>query len=46
MKWYVLQVSTGTEPETKNTLEKDGIPALSPVENRLIRSGGRWQQKI
>ena len=46
MKWYVLQVSTGTEPETKTTLEKDGIPALSPMENRLIRSGGRWQQKI
>lgn len=46
MKWYVIQVSTGTEPETKNILEKDGIPALSPMENRLIRSGGRWRQKI
>lgn len=46
MKWYVLQVLTGTEAETRDILTADGLEALAPEENRVIRSGGAWLQKV
>lgn len=46
MKWYVLQVLTGQEAETRDILMADGVEALAPAENRMIRSGGVWRQKV
>lgn len=46
MKWYVLQVLTGTEAETRGVLAAESFAALAPVENRMIRSGGMWRQKV
>lgn len=46
MKWYVLQVLTGAETETLDALAAEGFQALAPAENRMIRSGGAWRQKI
>ncbi len=45
MKMYVLQVSTGTEDDVKRELQRKGIRALVPTEERLLRSGGSWTQK-
>lgn len=46
MKWYVLQVLTGTEAATRDILAAGGVKALAPAENRMIRSGGAWRQKM
>lgn len=40
--WYVIQVMTGKEDEIATKLREQGIKALVPKENRLIRSGGCW----
>lgn len=40
--WYVIQVMTGKETDIARELKKQGIRALVPKENRLIRSGGSW----
>lgn len=45
MKWYVLQVLTGTETETRDALAEYGLTALAPRENRMIHSGGVWRKK-
>lgn len=42
--WYVVQVTTGRERDIAKELNGRGIRALVPVENRLIRRGGRWTQ--
>lgn len=44
-KWYVLQVQTGKETDILKRLESRGIKAVVPVENRLIRKGGKWIQQ-
>lgn len=43
--WYVIQVMTGKEDDIAWKLNEQGIKALVPKENRLIRSGGSWIQK-
>lgn len=43
--WYVIQVMTGSETAIAEKLSGQGIRALVPRENRLIRSGGSWRQK-
>ena len=43
--WYVIQVMTGKENDIAGKLKEQGIRALVPKENRLIRSGGAWIQK-
>jgi transcriptional antiterminator NusG len=43
--WYVIQVMTGKEDDTAGKLREQGIRALVPKENRLIRSGGTWKHK-
>lgn len=43
--WYVLHVQTGKEPEIRKQLARKGYTAYSPVEMRVIRSGGNWQDK-
>lgn len=43
--WYVLHVQTGKESEIRKQLSHKGYTAYSPVEQRLIRSGGNWQDK-
>ncbi len=40
--WYVIQVMTGKEDDIAGKLKEQGIRALVPKENRLIRSGGSW----
>lgn len=45
MNWYVLQVITGMEQEVAETIQKSGIHACAPVENRLIRTRGRWIER-
>lgn len=42
---YVIQVSPGREKELAGRLEGQGVRALVPRENRLVRSGGSWKQK-
>lgn len=42
---YVIQVMTGKEDDIAGTLKEQGIRALIPKENRLIRSGGKWIQR-
>ena len=44
-KWYVLQVLTGTETEVKQELIRRGVSAVVPIENRMIRQGGKWKEK-
>lgn len=44
--WYVIQVRTDKEMEIAESLKEQGIRALVPRENRLIRSGGSWTQKV
>lgn len=43
--WYVIQVMTGKEDDVAGKLKEQGIRALVPKENRLIRSGGSWSQR-
>ena len=40
--WYVLQVKTGAELAVAAELQKRGYWAVVPVENRMIRRGGKW----
>lgn len=42
---YVIQVMTGQEEAIAGRLNNQGIKALVPKENRMIRSGGVWRQK-
>lgn len=44
-KWYVLQVKTGYEERIAAELIDRGYAAVVPVENRLIRRGGKWHQQ-
>lgn len=44
-KWYVLQVTTGAEIEIQKELIRRGVTAVVPVENRVIRSGGKWCER-
>ncbi len=43
--WYVIQVMTGKENDIAGKLKEQGIRALVPKENRLIRTGGSWTQR-
>lgn len=43
--WYVIQVMTGREDEVAVQMNRQGIRALVPKENRMIRSGGAWTKK-
>ena len=36
---------TGKEDDIAGKLKEQGIRALVPKENRLIRSGGSWSQR-
>lgn len=45
MMWYVIQVMTGKENDIAGKLNEQGIKALVPKENRLIRTGGSWMQR-
>ena len=45
MKWYVLQVMTGAEDRIVRALKSQNVEAFSPQELRLIRHGGKWEQK-
>ena len=45
-KWYVLHVRTGSELDIAEQLRKRGFSAVVPTENRVIRKGGKWSQKI
>lgn len=44
-KWYILQVMTGAELDVMKELHRRGVGAVIPIENRVIRSGGRWKTK-
>lgn len=44
-KWYVLHVGNRKEKEVEKALLKKGIEAVVPMENRIIRKGGKWIQK-
>ena len=44
-KWYILYVNTGREFDVLKALERKGISAKVPVENRVIRSKGKWITK-
>lgn len=41
-KWYVLYVNTGRELDIMKSLQRKGISAVVPLENRVIRSKGKW----
>lgn len=41
-KWYVLHVRTGCELDIAEQLKKRGFSAVVPLENRIIRKGGKW----
>lgn len=43
--WYVIQVGAGKEEEIARELQKQGIQALVPVEDRPIHSKGIWTRK-
>lgn len=43
--WYVVQVMTGREDGIAAALNRQGIRALVPKEDRMIRSGGAWTRK-
>lgn len=45
-KWYVLHVRTGSELDIAEQLRKRGFSAVVPIENRVIRKGGKWTQKM
>lgn len=44
-KWYVLHVQTGKEIDILKRLESRGIKAVVPIENRIIRKSGKWNQQ-
>lgn len=44
-RWYVLQVATGAELSIQKELQRRGVEAAVPIENRIIRSGGKWVKK-
>lgn len=44
-KWYVLQVLTGSEIDVMAELQRRGVSAVVPIENRVIRSRGKWTEK-
>ena len=44
-KWYVLQVLTGAEKDVQKELHRRGVAAVVPIENRMIRTKGKWQTK-
>lgn len=44
-KWYVLQVLTGSERDVQKELQRRGIAAIVPIENRVIRTKGKWKTK-
>ncbi len=44
-KWYVLQVTTGEELSVMAELNRRGVSAAVPQENRVIRSGKKWITK-
>ena len=44
-KWYVLHVQTGKELNVAGSLRSRGFSAVVPLENRVIRKGGKWIQK-
>lgn len=46
MSMYVLQVLTGKEQEIRRCLEEKGIEAYVPLEERVIRTGGKWLSRI
>ena len=45
-KWYVIHVRTGSELDIAEQLRKRGFSAVVPTENRVIRKGGKWTQKM
>lgn len=44
-KWYVLYVNTGRELDVMKSLQRKSISATVPLENRVIRSKGKWTTK-
>ena len=42
IKWYVLYVNTGQEHAVAEQLRHRGYDAIVPIENKLIRSKGKW----
>lgn len=45
IKWYVLYVNTGQEHAVAEQLRHRGYDAIVPIENKLIRSKGKWITK-
>lgn len=45
MKWYVLQVMTGSEDTIRDSLIRKGIHAAVAHERRVLRSGGKWLER-
>ncbi len=46
MKWYVLHVLTGSEPEVKRRLMENGVTAVVLREMVVIRQGGKWVEQL
>lgn len=44
-KWYVMQVTTGEELSVMSELHRRGVSAGVPIENRAIRTKGKWTTK-
>lgn len=44
-KYYVLQVITGCELDVAKELNRRGVSAIIPLENRAIRTKGKWTTK-
>ena len=45
MKWYVLQVMTGSERDVCTALRRKGVQARAPAQRMEIRRRGRWQSE-
>lgn len=45
MDWYVLQVRTDTEHDTRHTLERAGFDARVPTERRPVHRRGAWLEQ-
>ena len=45
MSMYALQVMTGMEAEITQKLRGKGVDARCPQERRMIRRGGKWQER-
>lgn len=43
MKWYVLQVMTGSERDVCTALRRKGVCARAPAQRMEIRRRGQWQ---